>query len=108
MRTIISIIAFVGLAVFGSAFIASCANPSLVEALARDAIRLEVERRVGERIDAMDGGRLAEIAKRLSGQNASEIADLKRKLAESLPQKVATVAAQMRNLNCECRKAIEK
>lgn len=108
MRTIISIIALVGLAVFGSAFIASYANPSLVETLARDAIRLEVERRVGERIDALEGGKLAEIAKRLSGQNASEIADLKRKLAKGLPQKVATVAAQMRNLNCECRKAIEK
>jgi len=108
MRTFISIIALVGLAVFGSAFIASFANPGLVETLARDAIQLEVERRVGERIDALEGGKLTEIAKRLSGQNASEIADLKRKLADGLPQKVATIAAQMKNLNCECRKAIEK
>ncbi|EJL86916.1 hypothetical protein PMI15_01255 [Polaromonas sp. CF318] len=108
MRVFINIIAFAGLALFGCAFIASYANPGLVEALARDAIRSEVERRVSERIDALDGGRLAEMAKGLSGKNSLELAELKRKLAEGLPQKVAAIAAQMGNIDCECRKAIEK
>ena len=108
MRVFINIIAFAGLALFGSAFIASYVKPGLVETLARDAIRSEVERRVSERIDALDGGRLAEMAKGLSGRNALEIAELKRKLAEGLPQKVAAIAAQMGNIDCECRKAIEK
>jgi hypothetical protein len=108
MRIVASIIAFAGIALFGTAFVASYVNPGFVETLARDAIRLEVERRVGERIEALDGGRLSEIAKGLSGKNSSEIAELKRKLAEGLPQKVAAVAAQMRNIDCECRKAIEK
>jgi hypothetical protein len=108
MRIFVNIVAFTGLALFGAAFVTSYVNPGFVETVARDAIRLEVERRVGERIDALDGGRLADIAKGMSGKNALEIAELKRKLAEGLPQKVAAIAAQMRNIDCECRKAIEK
>lgn len=108
MRVFINIVAFAGLALFGAAFVASYVNPGLVETLARDAIRFEVERRVSERIDALDGGKLVEMAKGLSGRNSLEIIELKRQLAENLPQKVAAVAAQMRNMDCECRKAIEK
>jgi len=108
MRVFIIIVAFAGLALFGAAFVASYVNPGLVETLARDAIRFEVERRVSERIDALDGGKLVEMAKGLSGRNSLEIADLKRQLAEGLPQKVTAVAAQMRNMDCECRKAIGK
>jgi hypothetical protein len=108
MRILILITALVSVTLFGSGFILSYVNPTFVESIARKVIRIEVERRVGERLTALENNKIVKFAERLSGRNAMEIADLKRKMAEGLPQKVAAVAAEMRNVDCECRKAIEK
>ena len=45
---------------------------------------------------------------RMSGHNASEIAELNRKIAEGVPRRVAEIAAQIRNADYPGRKAIEK
>lgn len=108
MRAIILLVALLGALVFGSAFVLSYTNPAYVESIGKDLIRLEVERRVGEKIAALDRSTIARVAEKLSGQNAIEIAAAKRMLAEGLPQKIAAAIAEMRNLDCECRKAIDR
>lgn len=108
MRTPIFIVSLVGVALFGSAFILSYLNPTFVESIARGVIRMEVEQRVGEKLNVLENSKIVGFAKRVSGQNASEMDELKHKLAEGLPQKVAAVAAEMLNADCECRMAIEK
>jgi hypothetical protein len=94
MRTFIGTISIVGILVFGSAFVLSYINPAFVESIAREVVRMEVERRVGERLNSLEGSKIAELARRVSGQNAAEIAELKRKVAEGVPRKVAEIATQ--------------
>lgn len=108
MRTLITIIALAGVMLFGSAFVLSYLKPAFVESVARDVIRMEVERRVSVKLSTLEDSRILELAKRASGQNAATMADITRKLATGLPKKIAEVAAEMRNVDCECRKAIEK
>lgn len=108
MRVIALLVALLGSLVFGSAFVLSYTNPAYVESVGKDLIRLEVERRVGEKIAALDRSTIARVAEKLSGQNAVEIAAAKRMLAEGLQQKIAAAIAEMRNLDCECRKAIDR
>jgi hypothetical protein len=108
VRATILIVALLGTLLFGSAFVLSYTNPAYVESIGKDLIRLEVERRVGEKIAALDRSTIARVAEKLSGQNAVEIAEAKRMLAEGLPQKIAAAIAEMRNLDCECRKAIDR
>ena len=108
MRTFIGTISLVGTLIFGSAFVLSYINPAFVESIAREVVRMEVERRVGERLNSLEGSKIAELARRVSGQNASEIAELKRKVAEGVPRKVAEIATEMRNPDCPCRKTVEK
>ena len=108
MRIFIGITSIVGALVFGFAIVLSYVNPAFVESIAREVVRIEVERRVGERLNSLEGSKIAELAKRASGKNASEIAELKRKIAEGVPRKVAEIATEMRNPDCPCRKAIEK
>jgi len=108
MRQLIAFLSVLGILVFGSGFVLSFVNPAFVESVAREVIRIEVERRVGEKLEDLRGTKLAALAERLSGRNAAEIEELKKRLAADLPQKVAGAVAQMRNLDCECRKAIER
>ena len=86
MRTVVGIISIVGALVFGSAFVLSYINPAFVESIAREVVRMEVEHRVGERLNSLEG----------------------RKIAEGVPRKVAEIATEMRNPDCPCRQAIER
>lgn len=106
MRTLILVIALVGVTLFGSAFTLSYTNPVFVESILRQLIRIEVERRVEEKITALEDSKIVQFADRLAGRNTAELNELKHKLAEELPQKVAAVTAEMLNADCECRKAI--
>lgn len=108
MRTFIGLLSIVGVVLFGSSFILSYTNPLLVESIARDMIRMEVERRVGEKLATLKDSHLISLAQRLSAKNTAEINAIKLKLADELPQKVAAIVAEMGDINCECRKAIAK
>lgn len=108
MRTFIGFLSIVGVVLFSSAFILSYTNPILVESIARDAIKKEVERRVGEKLASINNSRLVDLSQRLSSKNTTEINAIKLKLSNELPQKVAAIVADMRDVDCECRKTIAK
>jgi hypothetical protein len=105
LRTLVAIFGFGGALLFGAAFVASYTHPTLVEGAAKHMIRAELERRVGERVDALDAGWLGTIAGHLAQRNDVEVAAVRRMLADSLPARVATIAAQMRDPDCACRAA---
>ena len=63
-----------GLALFGGLLFVSYAAPLTIERLARDAIQLEVERRVGARIDALSDTRLAGLARKALEKTSAEAA----------------------------------
>jgi uncharacterized membrane protein YeiB len=108
MRSLILVIAATGFAVFGTVFALSYVSQSFVETVGKEVIRLEVQRRVAEKVEALDGSRLVGLAERLSGRNAEELAAARRQLTDGLPAKVAETVARMRSLDCDCRRAVER
>jgi hypothetical protein len=97
----------IGCAFFALAFLVSVVNPGLVEQGARSLIRFEVERKVHEKIEALDNHFLAGKAAVLAKNYAGELALTKRLVAQQLPARLADVIAEMQDLNCECRRKIE-
>lgn len=107
MRKIIISVGLLGAILFGVALIASYVRPLFVESMAREIIRHEVEKRVGEKISSLSGGKLAELAEKIARKNALEIDAVKRKLRDDLPKKIAAIVAEMGNPSCDCRKWVE-
>ena len=105
-----SLIAFgcIGLVVFGSAFVLSMLKADFVESLAKQIIRIQIERKAEEKIDALDDKFLATKAGALLKSKSEEITRLKEQLRSGLPARIAQVATEMADLSCECRKKIEK
>ena len=97
-----------GALLFGAALIASLVNPLLVEQTGREIIRIQLQKKIGERIDALDDKFIAAQAARFSSSYAGRIEDYKRMLRERAPERVAAAIAEMRQLDCECRKKIEE
>lgn len=107
MRNLILAFGIVGCLFFGATFVASIANPGFVERVAKDVIRYQVEKNVREKVDAIDTHFLTKRAEVFVRGYADEIALTKRQLSEHLPERIAAVIAEMRDLDCECRKKIE-
>jgi hypothetical protein len=106
MRHFIFALSVLGFALFGVAFALSIDNPLLIERAAREVVRIEVERRVGERLDSLSNQRIIRLAERALTQNQAEIDRAEAALREDLPRKVANVVADMLNADCECRKRL--
>ncbi|MCF7222942.1 hypothetical protein [Marilutibacter chinensis] len=104
MRTLILCIALSGVVVFGGAFAISFLNPVLVERLAREVVRMEVEKRVGERLDSLSNARLVGLAQQALRRTDEQIADRTRQIRDGIPRAVAAVVADMLDADCECRK----
>ena len=100
------LIGALGAAAFGVALLVSLVQPLLIERGARELLRIEVERRLGERIDRLDESRLGALAqgalKRLEGDRvaASE------RLRNEVPRITEAVLANMQDASCECRRRI--
>lgn len=107
-RKLLSALSAIGSAVFGVLFVTSLVNPGYVEQVAKDVIRYQVEKKVHEKIEALDAGFLASKANILVKTYGDEIALIQRQLREKLPEKIASVIAEMQDLDCECRKKVEK
>jgi hypothetical protein len=108
MRVFIAIISALGFGLMSLAFVLSYISPGFVESVAQDVVRMEVERRVGEKLNALESNKIVALAERMSGRNATEINEIKKQLAVGLPQKVAAIVAEMQNPDCSCRKSIER
>lgn len=97
-----------GFVFFALAFLASIVSPGFVEQVAKDVIRYEVEKKVHEKVEAIDSPFLSKKAAVFAKTYADDIAQTKRLLAQQLPARIAEVVGEMRNLDCECRKKVEK
>ena len=107
LRAALTLLGVIGTLVFGTAFLTSYLNPGFVEQTAKRIIRYEVEKQVREKVESLDTAFLTKKAGRLLQGYADEITGAKQQLAAGLPQRLATVIAEMQNLDCECRKKIE-
>ena len=107
-RQALRLLCAAGLAVFGGLVVVSYATPITVERLAREAIQLEVERRVGERIDALSNTRLAGLARQALGKTSAQAAAAEDALRQQVPRRVADTVADMLKADCECRKRLAR
>ena len=108
LRTSLLLLALLGVALFGVLLALSIRSPGFVEEIAKEMIRLQVEEAVHERIEALDANFLFGKAASLLKRNQSEIEAAERELRDKVPERLAAVIGEMRNLDCECRRKIER
>jgi len=108
MRRALLLIATLGVVLFGGALVLSWLNPLLLERAAREVVRIEVEQRVGEKIDVLTNSKVAALAAKALGQTEAEIATKRRALKEGVPSKVAQAMADLLRVDCECRRRMSE
>ena len=108
IRILLLALGVIGALMFGGAFVASIVNPGYVEEVAKEIIRRQVEKNVHEKIESLDAKFLSNRAGNLIKAHSEEIAAAKRQLSKKVPERMASIIAEMRNLDCECRRKIEK
>lgn len=106
MRRTILAIGLLGTALSTVVLLLSFLNPLVIERAAREIVRIEVERRVGEKIDTLSNSRLTALAQKALGKTDEEFEAAKRALTQDVPRKVANVVADMLDADCECRRRL--
>jgi hypothetical protein len=89
---------------FAAIVVLSFVEPLWIERAAREVLRHEVEKRVGERIDQLSNARVVQLAQKALGRTDAEIAARQKALRAELPQRVANALADLMKADCECRK----
>lgn len=106
MRRVLLLVALVGVALFGGTLLLSWLDPLMIEKAAREVVRIEVEKRVGEKIDALSNSKVAALAAKALGRTDVELARKRRELQQGLPAKVAQATADLLRVDCECRRRL--
>jgi hypothetical protein len=98
----------IGILLFGSCLYFTFSIPGYVENVGKDFIISQIQKKTGEKIDAFklqsQDSKLAQIAGKLYRGHQTEMDYLKNQLKNHAHDKLASVVAEMRNLDCECRK----
>jgi len=106
MRSTLLALSLFGVLLFGGAFAVSLVDPLLIERAAREVVRIQIEREVGEKIDSLSNSRATGLAQRALQSTEADIARTQRAIRDEVPRKVAAVVADMLNADCECRKRL--
>jgi hypothetical protein len=106
MRCFVLTLSLLGTLLFGGALVLSFVDPLSIERAAREIVRIEIERRIGQKLDQLSDSRIGELAQRALQQTGIDIAHAQEAIRVELPRKVVNVIADMLNANCECRKRL--
>jgi hypothetical protein len=106
VRAIVLAIGVAGTLLFGAAFALTFASPLTIERAAREMLRLEVERRVGDKVDAMTDSRIADAARKALGKTDAEYEKTRQEIRDGIPKRVANAIADFMKADCECRKKL--
>ncbi len=108
LRWVLLTIGTAGAVLFGAALLLSWVEPLWIERAAREVVRIEVEKRAGEKIDRLSNSKVAALAAKALGQTETEIDAKRRELKEGVPAKVAQAVADMLHVDCECRRRMSE
>lgn len=108
MRRALLLIAMLGVVLFGGTLVLSWLNPLLIERAAREVVRIEVEQRVGEKIEVLTNSKVAALAAKALGQTEAELDAKRRALKDGVPSKVAQAMADLLRVDCECRRRMSE
>jgi len=106
MRQTILGFCLAGTLMFGIAFALSWLHPIWIERAAATALRLEVERETGARVDALAGAPIVGLAQRALGRTDADIARTRDAIRREVPARMAQVTAAMLDADCPCRKRL--
>ena len=106
MRHFVLLLSGIGTVVFGGILALSFLEPLWIERAAREVVRMEVERRIGEKIDDLSGSRLAGLARGVLQKTEVDIRSSEQAIREEVPRKVAEVIAGMLDADCACRQRL--
>lgn len=106
VRRFLLALSLLGLLLSGGAFAVSFLDPLLIERAAREVVRIEVERRVGERIDSLTDSRIAGLARRTLANTEANVARYRKAIRDEVPRRVANVIANMLEADCVCRRRL--
>lgn len=108
MKIILRLFGLVGVGLFATFFYFTYSIPGYVEEVGKDFIKAQIQERTNDRIDGLKlnhgDSKLAKLAGKLYEKNQQKIDALKGQLKNKAHEKLADVIAEMRNLDCECRK----
>jgi len=111
MNIILRIIGIVGVLLFASGFIFTYSMPGFVEKIGQDFIKDKVSEKTNKKIATLNlkysNNALVKLAGKFAKKNEAKISALKEKLKSKAYIKLAAVIAEMRDLDCECRKKYE-
>lgn len=93
-----------GALLFGAALLLALVQPLLIERGARELLRIEIERRVHQRIDQLDERRLGALAREALGRLESDEAAATQQMREGVARLVDATLARMQDASCECRR----
>lgn len=108
LRRALLLIALLGVALFGGTLLLSWIDPLLIEKAAREVVRIEVEKRVDEKIDTLSNSRVAFFAAKALGQTEADLARKRQALQLGLPAKVAQAIADLLRVDCACRQRMKE
>ncbi|QTD45715.1 hypothetical protein [Ottowia testudinis] len=104
MRAFALIVSALGTLLFGGLLLLTYVSPITLERAAREIVRIEVERRVGEKIDVLTNARIVGLAEKALKQTDADIDAAKESIRRDVPGRVAGVVAEMLKADCECRR----
>ncbi|MDR2016971.1 MAG: hypothetical protein LBP90_05145 [Burkholderiales bacterium] len=106
MRTIVLVISLIGTLFFGGVAALSWLNPLYIERAARELVRIEVERRVGEKIDTLSNTKIIGLARRTLEKTNVDLERAEQALRDEVPRRVADAIADLLDADCECRQRL--
>lgn len=104
MRAFALIVSAIGTLLFSGLLLLTYVSPLTLERAAREVVRMEVERRVGEKIDVLTESRIVGLAEKALKQTDADIDATKESIRRDVPARVAGVVADMLRADCECRR----
>jgi len=101
----------VGLILFGTGFYFTYEVPGWVEEVGKTFIKQKLEEKTHAKIDELTESKSTQIIEKIGSallqKTQTDIQKLKDGLKDHVDEKIAAVIAEMKNLDCECRKAYE-
>ena len=108
VRPLTLLIALLGSLLFGTVLLTALLQPTWIEHTARDLIRQHIEKKTGEKLQALDARFLSGRARILWQGKQQEIDAARKALSAGLSARVAAIAAEMGIPASECRKRREQ
>jgi hypothetical protein len=108
MKISLRLIGIVGLSLFILLFLATFGLPEAVEDSAKGFVKSQIEKEVREKYTESKASTFADKALQIAGSLGEEEKRIQNNLNTNLPEKIASVIAEMCGYDCEKKKAVAK